>query len=89
MTQLSCIKTQPSPVPEASQYTSKGLLLSGCANTGAVVGCCLNAWKASSHFRLQTNLASFFSSSVMGFAIREKSGIGNNLLIPESSESDE
>jgi hypothetical protein len=32
-------------------------------------------WKASLHFWPQTNLASFFNNSVMGFAIQEKSRI--------------
>jgi hypothetical protein len=48
--ELSCIRTHLSPVPEASQYTSKDLVLLGCANTSAVVRCCLKVWKASSHF---------------------------------------
>jgi hypothetical protein len=32
--QPSWIRTQPSPVPDASQYTSKDIVMSGCTNTG-------------------------------------------------------
>jgi hypothetical protein len=41
MTQLSCIKTQPSPVPDASQYTSNDMLLSGCACYGQMLPQCM------------------------------------------------
>jgi hypothetical protein len=62
-------------VPDASQKTSNGLELSGCANTGAEVRCCLRVWKAFSHASLHTNFTPFLSNSVMGFAILEKSGM--------------
>ena len=37
ITRPSCISTQPIPIPDASQYTSKGFSISGLAKTGAVV----------------------------------------------------
>jgi hypothetical protein len=58
MTRLSCIRTHPKPVPDASQYTSKGFSMSGYAKTGAEVSRVRNVWKASSHFGVQTNFKS-------------------------------
>jgi len=37
MTQSSCIRTHPNPIPDASQNTSKGFSISGFAKIGAVV----------------------------------------------------
>ena len=66
------MSTQPRPVPDASQYTSKDLVLSGWAKIGAVVNY-LRVWKAISHFSSHTNFTPFFNSSVIGLAILEKS----------------
>jgi hypothetical protein len=79
MTHPSCIRTQPRPVPDASQKTSKGLELSGCSSTGAEVKCCLKVWKAFSHALLHTNFTPFLSSSVIGFVILEKSRMNRRL----------
>jgi len=49
MTQPSCISTQPNPVPDASQKTSNGFSMLGCAKTGAVVSKWRRAAKATSH----------------------------------------
>jgi len=49
MTRPSCISTQPKPVPDASQKTSNGFLMSGCAKIGAVVSKRRKAVKATSH----------------------------------------
>jgi hypothetical protein len=75
MTRPSCIRTQPRPVPDESQKTSKGLELSGYTSTEVEVKCCLNVWKAFSHASLHTNFTPFLSTSVIGLAILEKSGM--------------
>jgi hypothetical protein len=69
----SCIRTQPRPVTDASQKTSKGLDISGCTNTEVEVKCCLNVWKDFSHASLYTNFTPFLSSCVIGLPILEKS----------------
>jgi hypothetical protein len=74
-TRPSCIRTHPIPVPEASQYTSKGLAMSGCASTGDVVSNFFKVLKASSKSLLHTYLLPFFNSSVMGYEILEKFGM--------------
>jgi hypothetical protein len=66
MTRPSYIRTQPRPVPDASQKTSRGWELSSCTRTGAEVKCCLNVWKAFSHASLHTNFTPFLSSSFIG-----------------------
>jgi hypothetical protein len=69
------MRTQPSPVPDASQYTSKDFVISGCANTGDVVNNFFRVWNASSQSAFQTNYSSFFRRSIIGLAILEKFGI--------------
>jgi hypothetical protein len=59
--------------PSVAQKTSQGLELSGCTSTGAEVKCCLNVWKAFSQASLHRNFIPFFSSSVIGLVIMEKS----------------
>jgi hypothetical protein len=66
------MRTQPRPVPEASQNTSNGFDIFGWVNRGAEDKCSLNVWKALSHSSLHTNLTPFFNSSVMDLAILEK-----------------
>jgi hypothetical protein len=66
------MRTQPSPVPDASQYTSKDFVISGCANTGDVVNNIFRVWNASSRSTFETNFSSFFRRSVMSLAILEK-----------------
>jgi hypothetical protein len=75
MTQPSCIRTQPRPVPDVSQKTSKGLELSCCTSTGAEVKCFLKVWKAFSQASLHTNFTPFLSNSVISLVILEKSGM--------------
>jgi hypothetical protein len=57
---------------DASQYTSNGFSMSGCANTGAVVRSFFKVRNTSSHYGLHLNLAFFFESLVIGLAILEK-----------------
>ena len=45
----SCIRTPPNPIPDASQNTSKGFSISGCAKTGAEVRRVRRVWKVASH----------------------------------------
>jgi hypothetical protein len=59
-------------MPEASQYTSNYLVISGCASTGDVVNNFFNVWNASSQSLLQTYLVPFFNISVIDFEILEK-----------------
>jgi hypothetical protein len=66
------MRTQPSPVPDASQNTSKDFAMSGYANTGDVVNNFFRVWNASSCSAFQTNFSSFFRRSVMDLAILEK-----------------
>jgi hypothetical protein len=66
------MRTQPSLVPDASQYTSKDFVMSGCANTGDVVNNFFRVQNASSRSAFQTNLSSFFRRSIMSLAILEK-----------------
>jgi hypothetical protein len=47
MTLPSCIRTQPNPIFDASQNTSKGFSMSGCARTGAVVNSSVRCGKLS------------------------------------------
>jgi hypothetical protein len=69
------MRTQPNPVLDASQYTSKDFVMSDCANTGDVVNNFFRVQNASSRSAFQTNFSSFFRRSVMGLAILEKFGI--------------
>jgi hypothetical protein len=62
-------------VPEASQYKSNDLSISGCASSGDVVKNFFNVWNASSQVSLQTYMVPFFKSSIIGFAISEKFGM--------------
>jgi hypothetical protein len=66
------MRTQPSPVPDASQYTSKDFVISGWANTGDVVNNFFRVMNTSSRSAFQTNFSFFFRRSVMGLAILEK-----------------
>jgi hypothetical protein len=66
---------QQRPLPDASQYTSKGFAMSGSANIGAVVNNTFNCSKTSFHLEDQLNFVSFFNKLVIGFTILEKSGI--------------
>jgi hypothetical protein len=75
MTHPSCMRTQPKPVFDASQNTSKGFSISGCAKTGAVVSNFCKIWKAASHSSVQANFLSFYNKLVIGLTILEKSGI--------------
>jgi hypothetical protein len=75
MTQPSCIRTHPSPLPDASQYTSKGFSISGWAKTGAVVNNTFSCSKALLHLEDQSNIVSFCYNLVMGLTILEKSGM--------------
>jgi hypothetical protein len=68
------MRTQPSPVPDVSQYTSKDFVISGCANTRDVVNNFFRVQNASPSSAFQTNFSSFFRRSVMGLAILEKFG---------------
>ncbi|KAF7807917.1 mitochondrial dicarboxylate/tricarboxylate transporter DTC [Senna tora] len=64
---LFCIKTAPTPVPDASVSISKGKLKLGIANTGTVVMAVFKASKAFCASLLHLK-ASFFSRSVKGAA---------------------
>jgi hypothetical protein len=55
--QPSCMRTHPSPVPDASQYTSKDFVMSGCANTGDVVNNFFRVQNASSRSVFQINFS--------------------------------
>ena len=63
MTQPSCIITHPKPVPDASQNTSKGFSISGCAKIGAEVNKVRKVSKAASHSKVHTNFSSFLKKS--------------------------
>jgi hypothetical protein len=56
ITRPSCMRTQPNPVPDASQETLKDFVMSSCANTGAIVSNFFRVWNASSRSALQTLL---------------------------------
>ena len=64
----SCIKTIPTPIPDASHSTINGLLKSRLASTGVYVTASLSLLNASSatSFHLK---ASFFVKSISGDAI--------------------
>jgi hypothetical protein len=56
MTLPSCIRTQPNPVFDTSQNTSKGFSMFGCARTRVVVNSFRKRWKAVSHSSVHINL---------------------------------
>jgi hypothetical protein len=66
------MRTQPNPVPDASEYTLKDFVMSGCANTRDVVNNFFRVQNASSRSAFQTNFSSFFKRSTMGLAILKK-----------------
>ena len=82
------MRTQPKPVPDASQYISKGRVISGWAKIGADVKSFLKVRKACSHLSFQLNFTPFLSNSVMGLAIFKNPELtaGNILLAQENSE---
>src|SRR3954470_14779433 len=68
MTLPSCISTHPRPILDASQYTSKGFVISGIIKIGAEINLFLSSWKLASHLSVHSNFLSFFSNWVMGLA---------------------
>jgi hypothetical protein len=75
MTLPSCIRTYPILFLDASQNTSNGFSISGCARTGAVVSNSRKVRKAASDSSVQVNLWSFYSILIIGLTIFKKSGI--------------
>ena len=66
MTQSSYIRTHPKMVPDASQNTSKGFSISGCAKIGAEVNKVRKVLKAASHSE-STN-TSYLSKAILSLA---------------------
>jgi hypothetical protein len=62
-------------MPDASQYTLNDFLMSGRANTDAVVRSFFKVRNDSSHCGLYLNLASFSKNLVIGLEILEKFGM--------------
>jgi hypothetical protein len=70
---LSCINTAPIPIPDASHSTSKALLKSDKAKTGAEHSLSFNKLKALFCSSFHLNPTDFFTISVKGAAIVLKS----------------
>src|SRR6185312_14221257 len=68
----SCIRTQPRPSFEASQYTVNLLFWSGRVRTGAIVNLFFSSSKAIWRSSVHMKSTHFSSKEANGFAILEK-----------------
>jgi len=84
---LSCTKTTPIPIPDASHSTSKALVKYGKANTGADQSLSFNKLKALSCSSFHLKPTEFFAISIKGITMVLKS-FTNLDTIQERSNSD-